>query len=114
MNFPSSDFLWAHFARDLGVFNTTKLSNRSLSIADLRWFFPLITRERHEHIDYRVCVLDFSFSLLKQMCFLHAPLYPRFFSPQLRFQTSVPQKLDAHGVEQLEVIARAKDAVSRY
>lgn len=55
--------------------------------------------------------LDFSFSLLKQMCFSYAPLYPPFLSSQLLFQTSVPQKLGARG---LEVMTRAKDMVSRY
>lgn len=58
--------------------------------------------------------LDSSFSLLKQMCFLCAPLYPSFLPSQLRFQTTVPQKLDMRGVEQLQVMARARYLVSRY
>lgn len=36
---------------------------------------------------------------------------PPFLSSQLLFQTSVPQKLGARG---LEVLTRAKDTVSRY
>lgn len=58
--------------------------------------------------------LDSSFSILEQMCFLCAPLSPLFLPSQLCSQTTVPQKLDMHGVKQLQVVARAMYLVSRY
>lgn len=57
--------------------------------------------------------LDSSFSILEQTCFLCAPLSPLFLPSQLCSQTTV-QKLDMHGVEQLQVVARAMYLVSRY
>lgn len=83
-----------------------KLSSRAQSTADLRWF--ALTLQDMSIYKYLIFVLFFH---LKQMCFLCSTV-PPFLSPQPHFQCS--SRLDAHGVEQLEVMAWSSDAVSRY